>query len=160
MSLIQEALEKAGQAIPESGKRPHFAGEARHKDDGPSCPDRRGGIVKRARPRFLLMGGLWVGVFLVFLVSTHFLSAVWHLRKPPSFYLASLSPQLPFAGKDWIRPPDLRCTGITVDGAESFAIINDRILKVGDSIDGAVVTAIEERSVELRYLGRTFRLTL
>jgi hypothetical protein len=43
--------------------------------------------------------------------------------------------------------------GITFRGKASSAIINGKSVKVGDTIDGAVVSAIEQNSVKLKYRG-------
>jgi hypothetical protein len=43
--------------------------------------------------------------------------------------------------------------GITFRGNASSAILNGKSVKVGDTIDGAAVTAIEQNSVKLKYQG-------
>lgn len=63
------------------------------------------------------------------------------------------------AAADELRIPDLRLKGLSRSGARSWAFINDRMLKVGDTIEGAEVVAIAADRVTMRYRGVEFVLS-
>lgn len=67
-------------------------------------------------------------------------------------------PVQPAAGQR-IELPELRLKGVSRSGNRSWAFINDRMLKVGDVIDGAEVVAILNDRVRLRCNGVEFTLT-
>jgi hypothetical protein len=56
--------------------------------------------------------------------------------------------------------PSLKLKGVIVGGGNSVAIINGKLLRLGESIDGYQVVRIEEKEVFLRSGNRTFRLEL
>jgi hypothetical protein len=56
-----------------------------------------------------------------------------------------------------IAPPKLVVAGI-MWGDKPFAIINEKVVGVGDSIDEAKVTAISQNGVEVSFKGRTFNV--
>ncbi len=56
--------------------------------------------------------------------------------------------------------PRLVLQGTSVLDGKPVAVVSDRRVFEGDTIEGAVVIRIEERSVELEYEGRRFTLTL
>lgn len=51
-------------------------------------------------------------------------------------------------------------TGITRMGSEWTAIVNNQLVRVGDSVDGAVVETIQQESVVLKRQGEAFALSL
>lgn len=55
--------------------------------------------------------------------------------------------------------PDLRLKGISQSGNRSWAFVNDRMLKVGDTIAGAEVVDILKDRVKLKYSGMEFTLS-
>ncbi len=55
---------------------------------------------------------------------------------------------------------NLKLSGISLRGSNSFALINSKIVKVGDEIEGMKVVAIKEDRVILRYKGREIIVTL
>lgn len=55
--------------------------------------------------------------------------------------------------------PDLRLKGISQGGTRSWAFVNDRMLKVGDTIEGAEVVDILKDRVKLKYAGVEFSLS-
>jgi len=57
-------------------------------------------------------------------------------------------------------PPQLVLQGTSVLDGRPVAVVSDRRVFEGDTIDGAVVIRIEERSVVLEFEGRRFTLTL
>jgi len=58
------------------------------------------------------------------------------------------------------EPPRLVLQGTSILDGRPVAVISDRRVFEGDTIEGAVVIRIEERSVELEFEGRRFTLTL
>jgi hypothetical protein len=52
-------------------------------------------------------------------------------------------------------PPAFRLQGITFSASAPSALINGRTVFVGDEVDGAMVTRIDQRSVTLAVEGRT-----
>lgn len=55
--------------------------------------------------------------------------------------------------------PELRLKGISLGGSRSWAFVNDRMLKVGDTIAGAEVVDILKDRVKLKYAGVEFTLS-
>jgi len=55
-------------------------------------------------------------------------------------------------------PPSFVLNGVFFSGAEGYALINNRIVKKGDKIDGATVTQIFLDEVELDFGGSTIKL--
>jgi hypothetical protein len=58
------------------------------------------------------------------------------------------------------KAPSLKLKGVIVGGGNSVAIINGKLLRLGESIDGYQVVRIEEKEVFLRSGNRTFRLKM
>jgi hypothetical protein len=56
--------------------------------------------------------------------------------------------------------PRYALTGVVVRGAQRVAIVNGRLLKVGDTVDGALVLRIEADAVHLRREGREMVVAL
>jgi type II secretory pathway component PulC len=54
----------------------------------------------------------------------------------------------------------LHLTAISLSGARSYALINDQILSVGESVNGYKVTEIQSAKVVLNKNGYSFTLTL
>lgn len=57
------------------------------------------------------------------------------------------------------QAPSLRLRGLSRSGTRSWAFINDRMLKVGDTVEGAEVVEILSDRVKLRSGGKVFTLT-
>jgi type II secretory pathway component PulC len=55
--------------------------------------------------------------------------------------------------------PELHLKGISLGGTRSWAFVNDRMLKVGDTIEGAEVVDILKDRVKLKYAGVEFSLS-
>lgn len=55
-------------------------------------------------------------------------------------------------------PPELVLSGIFFSGNEGYALINERIMREGDEINGAVVTKILIDGVELEFKGKAIKL--
>lgn len=58
------------------------------------------------------------------------------------------------------KAPSLKLKGVIFSGGNSVAIINDKLLRLGESIDGYQVVRIEEKEVFLRSGNSTFKLEL
>jgi hypothetical protein len=56
--------------------------------------------------------------------------------------------------------PELVLNGIAASGLQGWAIINDRIVKVGDTIKGAHVVGISADRVDLEFDNETFSLSI
>ena len=62
------------------------------------------------------------------------------------------------AGGGGVSLPDLRLKGVSLGGRRSWAFINDKMLKAGDTIEGATVKEILSDRVILIYRGVEFTL--
>jgi len=58
------------------------------------------------------------------------------------------------------RLPNLELNGIIKGRGKPIALINDEVLNVGDSVEGAVITKIGEESVNLVYKNEEFILRI
>ena len=58
------------------------------------------------------------------------------------------------------KAPALKLNGVIVGGSNSVAIINGKLLRLGERIDGYQVVSIEEKKVFLRSGNSTFKLEL
>ena len=58
-----------------------------------------------------------------------------------------------------IRPPSMNINGLVWDSDMPQAIINGRVVSLGDSVDGAVVTQIHETGVEILFKGKEFSIS-
>jgi hypothetical protein len=58
------------------------------------------------------------------------------------------------------KAPSLKLTGVIVGGSNSIAIINGKLLRPGERIDGYQVVKVEEKGAFLRSGNRTFKLEL
>ena len=57
-----------------------------------------------------------------------------------------------------IKPPSLTIQGIIWGGALSQAVINGKVLKVGDTIEEAKITNISKDGIEIVFKNQTFHL--
>jgi len=58
------------------------------------------------------------------------------------------------------QPPKLVLKGIAWDKTEPLALINDRVVKEGDTIEGARIVKIDFDGVAVRYRGKKFTFKL
>ena len=56
------------------------------------------------------------------------------------------------------RTPDLNLSGIVYSPKESYCIINNKVIKVGDAIQGAKLLSVSQNSVKLDYQGKEIAL--
>ncbi len=57
-------------------------------------------------------------------------------------------------------PPQLILSGIFVSGGDSYVLVNNQIVRVGEEIQGATVTAIRPDEVDLTYHNTTIKLSV
>jgi hypothetical protein len=87
------------------------------------------------------------------------------LRDPFKMYIIKEEPkELPQKDKDLIKPeldPDkLKVQGIIWGVKTPQAIINDKVLTVGDLVEGAEILNIDKKGVTLSFNGAIFDLTV
>ena len=73
------------------------------------------------------------------------------IPSPPAFSSQDVSGE---EKKPQRRQPDFVVNGIVISAEGNIALINDQIIKAGDTIEGAKVERIEDSSVVLSYEGR------
>lgn len=75
-------------------------------------------------------------------------------RRPASNWSENTAASAPPA-----RPPELRLQGVLLGGPVPQAIINNKVYRIGESINGAKITAIERQGVLVEFNGVTTRYT-
>jgi hypothetical protein len=58
-----------------------------------------------------------------------------------------------------VKPPDLRITGLVWNTNRPQAIINEKVVDVGDSIEDAIIVAINKTGIEISFQGQTMTVT-
>ena len=139
MSLIQEALEKAGKTIPET-----LSAETTAK-----IPE----TAEISKSKTLLAGAfIFLAALIVFYLLPH--------RHRGSDRTAAAQP----APKRWAHAPfqpKWVLSGVTISNSQQLALVNDQVVGVGETIGkDAVVKEIDSRSATLEFQGRKIRLTL
>ncbi len=82
-------------------------------------------------------------------------------KEPPAFPdREAPAPVAPVEDPPPSEPPRLVLQGTSVLDGKPVAVVSDRRVFEGDTIEGAIVIRIEERSVELEFQGKRFTLTL
>ncbi len=162
MSLIQEALEKAGRSVVE------MAPMQKPKADSFEFPP----PFSRPLPQKLSRGSeksSWI--FKVLVLLTFLLVGITLVLQ-----VSSRKPMLPAVAPSVLVNPHVAAsaavpvkksfplwslTGITNSDGEWFALINNDVLKVGDRLPGDIlVSKIDAKSVILEAQGRKIKLTL
>lgn len=151
MSLIQQALEKAG--------RPHVlenvssATDVQHRSESG-----RAGMIKGV----LIAAGIFL-ISVVFIIYFVISAQAEHSSPKKDRGQALLSrvearvPLLP----DLVLRPEFTLTGITMSDGRPLALINDQVVAVGDRVEEkALVKEIQERRVILEFQGREIKLSL
>jgi type II secretory pathway component PulC len=59
----------------------------------------------------------------------------------------------------YVQPPTLTVQGLIWGSNMPQAIINNKVVKIGDIIEGARIVEIDKEGVEVSYKGRSFTLT-
>ena len=75
---------------------------------------------------------------------------------PPSLPAQKVSPPTESVRQS---PPSLVLSGVFFSENEGYALINNRILRQGDTIDGARLIKVGLDAVELEFNGETFKIT-
>ena len=76
------------------------------------------------------------------------------VARPGSVRAAPVHKAEPAPLRDWVL------TSTLVSNARRVAVINDRLVGIGDEVLGALVVGIDARSAQLRYAGRELVLQL
>ncbi len=58
-----------------------------------------------------------------------------------------------------LKPPDLKITGLVWNTSRPQAIINDKVVDVGDTVDEAIIVAINKTGIEVSFDGKTSTIT-
>ena len=58
-----------------------------------------------------------------------------------------------------IHPPSMSINGLVWNSDMPQAIINGRVVNLGDNVDGAIITQINEAGVEILFRGKEFSIT-
>ena len=163
MSLIQQALEKTNRAQETRTSTPAQAPKTWELDPMGAALERELIQVqqKYARRRSLYwkvsLGVLLVG-FIAGLSYVGIRQIPAGVMSAPVTASAPVAPQMPikiYSGNIY------RLTGITNLSGKAIAVINGRLVGVGDALDGkAVVRAIGNGEVRLEVGGKEIRLTL
>lgn len=105
--------------------------------------------MRSAAQLFMLIGALWCASAIAATTDP-----MRPLARPGSEQTKPASKPEPVPSRNWVLSSTL------VGKARSVAVINDRLVSVGDSILGAQVIGIGARSARLRYAGRELVLHL
>ena len=186
MSLIQEALEKAGRVsagmpnpAPPEKKRPVLL----EKKSVPIQPEIKEVFVEKiaaVSPEPFWLVGLkikFLGAmdkidirpgFIAAALITIFLGAVLYVH---SFALKTPVVDTPFQSADQsddalppssgMVPPDFQLTGITLSGNTPLALINDQVVGVGEKLkENATVLEIQQQKAVIEFQGKRIELEL
>lgn len=87
--------------------------------------------------------------------------------RPPAYALEKFQqardknkPKVAIAEAKTIKPKALQLTSILYSSSRKVAIIDDRMLSIGDSINGAKVISIKKNSASLNRKGKIINLSL
>lgn len=168
MSLIHEALEKVEQ---EKNPEPFPKGIDPGPDPFPS--QKTGTLLKENRPRLSdpasrLIYGIAGTLAALFILGVVYLG-VRALKAGPENEKTRdgsqrepslvLQPALSRTGNSNLGRY-FSLTGISQVGSKRMAIVNNQLVRVGDEVSGAKVTAIGAEEVTLEFRGETLQLSL
>lgn len=156
MSLIHEALEKVGQE--KKGEKRKQISEVLERDS--IAPSGTVPVEKEKNPFEENAKAIyWIaGVLMILFIAGMVYLLIRTPALPPAEEPTSLSPAATVPSAKLQR--GLSLTGVTRAGEEWTAIINNRLVRVGDWVSGARVEAIEDRQVTLDIEGRKVTLNL
>ena len=81
------------------------------------------------------------------------------LKSPPLFYTPSEFPLEPAAPEPQAKSvPFFTLSGVFASDDQSYALVNNRIVRLGDVIEGAKVKQIDNSGVNLEFEGSEIRL--
>ena len=161
MSIINEALRKAGKdvAVPVTAPKAE--------------PIRTGniGITVERKPSRINWGPIFVISVLVLItgpIIAPFFSSPFKkdiipyaiapaaLTKAPAMPAMMNTHQAQFSIEEAaIKPPTLLLTGIIFSPQNSYCILTEKVMKVGEEIDGAKLVGIQSNSITVEYQGQT-----
>ena len=163
MSLIQQALEKTNRAQETRTTTPVQSPKTWDRDPmGAALEEELVQVQQKYARRRNLYWKISLGVLLACLIAGLAYVGVRQVpsgaKSSPASVVAQVAPQMPvriYSGNIY------RLTGITDLSGHAIAVINGRLLGIGDSLDGkAVVRAIGNGEVLLDVQGKEIRLTL
>jgi len=170
MSIVQEALKKAGDRVMKPGSTP------------PAAPSGQAGASAQAQrqipaPKRSASAGhdpRAVAILLVLLVVTALFAAkeIFLRRTTQSIPAAKATPQRNAGAQSirkavlfapqaaWLFNPELTLNGIMYLEDEPRAIINNEMVGLSDAVNGAIVVKIDRRSVLLQRNDEEIKLDL
>jgi len=159
MSLIQQALEKTSRANETRTTNPAPAPKTYARDPMGAVLERE---LRQVQQKYAHRRSLYwkvaLGVVFVGLAGVLALVGIHSKNAAPLRTEAKAMPQTPvkiFSGYLY------RLTGITNIRGKAIAVINNRLVGIGDTLNGrAIVTAIGNGEVRLDIQGKELKLTL
>ena len=82
------------------------------------------------------------------------------LPPAPPVVIEKIKIKKPILPKKYVKLPSLSLSGITKGRGESLAVINNRVVGMGDNVQGAIVVKIDADSVSLLYQDQEFILRI
>lgn len=167
MSLIHEALEKLEQEKRGKGKNPApeiLAETLPSPSEGISPdPNKEKKSLEENSKTIYWIGGAVVFLFVLGLV--YLLVGSLKSAAPKRGSLAPSPSPVPLNSLTHsVESPSTQglfsLTGITQSGSELTAIVNNELVRVGDSVSGARVKEIKDREVSLEFRGQEIILSL
>lgn len=159
MSIINEALKKAASKNDDFSRLASEPLKEFEKTAGSVQLD----VQKKTwqRKKWLFFGGISGGLAASVLFISIFLGKDLSVTsRPRPTAIAQPAPEAVAAPAKYVRLPNLTLDGIVEGRGEPMAIINARIVKVGDNLQGASVVRINKESVLLVYEGQEFLLRI
>lgn len=167
MSIIYDALKKVENSLMNSGGQKKEAPVPQVKAVPPKI-NKTPGFKPKVFLLVILLACL--GVFIANMVMKKPASPIVKNEPqslPPAKEKEALPKEAPVELIKPIEPADKRkqlqsqlvLNGVFFSGDEGYALINNHIMKTGDSIEGATVVKITQEEVELSYEGANFKLS-
>lgn len=169
MSLIHEALEKKIKRRPFDVQETTFLEERRERVSPYASFSSGLSETRTSKQTSFMSESQWIlyGMIsgLVFLSALYFFTLPLYnqsfkkemkLLKTKSVSVSRVVPET--SSRD--AHPSFTLTGITRDGKEWTAIVNNRLVRVGDRVSGAEIKLIQNEEVLLDYRGETISLIL
>ena len=77
---------------------------------------------------------------------------------PPVIAKTQETPEINVSGE--IAPPQLSIAGLVWDTDRPQAIVNSRVVGIGDTIDNSVITNIKKTGIDVLYQGKHFTINV
>jgi len=145
MSIIYDALKKVDQS------------------DINNQPSKPAPKEKKIKPKFYLLYILMIclGLLVANLIFSFFSNPSKAILPAPALppINATTTPQVTALTAQEESPPALVLNGIFFSENKGYALINNQILKEGDTIEGATVVKINANAVDLKFKDFALKLT-